>query len=123
MSTGNEKLVVIGTCGLDDPEKATLPFVAANTALAMDVPAVVILQGDAVTVARKGAADGVEVPGFPPLRELLKNLFEMGGELLLCTPCVESRGIPKEELLDGAVLIKAGRVLSEVMEAKNVLTY
>ncbi len=124
MSNENgEKLVVIGTHGVEDPERAILPFVAANTALTMDVKAVVILQGDGVTIARKGAAEQVSVPGFPPLGELLKNVTEMGGEILLCTPCVETRGIPKEELVDGAVLIKAGRVMAEVLEAKNVLTY
>ncbi len=53
--TEAEKMVVIATHGADDPERATLPFVAANGALAMDVRATVILQGRAVMLALKGS--------------------------------------------------------------------
>jgi len=43
-----EKIIYIGTHGGEDPERASLPFVLANGAQAMDVEAVVVLQGAAV---------------------------------------------------------------------------
>ena len=52
MSDKTEKIVYISTNGGENPEKATLPFVLANAALAMDVEAVVALQGPAVTLAK-----------------------------------------------------------------------
>jgi predicted peroxiredoxin len=55
-----EKIVVIGTHGGEDPDRATLPFVVANAALAMDVKTIIILQGNAVTLAVNGAYENVQ---------------------------------------------------------------
>lgn len=46
-----EKILYVVSHGTDDSERATLPFVHANGALAMDVEAVVILLGPAVMLA------------------------------------------------------------------------
>lgn len=119
----DEKIVVIGTHGGEDPDRATLPFVVANAALAMDVKATVILQGEAVTLAVKGAADAVQGIGFPPLKDLMANYAAQGGQLLLCTPCVKGRNIAPETLAANASLIAAGRVLQECLEAKATLNY
>lgn len=61
-----ERIVVIGTHGGEDPDRATLPFVVANAALAMDVKVTVILQGEAVKLAVKGGAEKIQGIGFPP---------------------------------------------------------
>jgi uncharacterized protein involved in oxidation of intracellular sulfur len=119
----NEKLVIISTNGTEDPEKATLPFVVATAAQATDIEVTIILQASAVVLARKGEAEKVKVPEFMPLKDLLDNYISMGGKLNLCSPCLKSRGITKEDLVDGSVIIAAGTVVSEVMSAKSVLTY
>jgi predicted peroxiredoxin len=49
-----EKIVVFATHGPEDPERASLPFVCANAALAMDVQATIVLQGAGVLLAKKG---------------------------------------------------------------------
>ena len=49
-----EKIVVFATHGPEDPERASLPFVVANAAIAMDVQATVVLQGTGVLLAKKG---------------------------------------------------------------------
>ncbi len=121
--TTEEKIVVIATCGGEDPERATLPFVVANAALAMDVKAVVILQANAVTLAVKGANEKIAAGGFPPLKELMGNYFAQGGKLLLCTPCIKSRNIAADMLVEGASPIAAGRVVQECLEAKATLNY
>ena len=64
--TTEEKIVIIGTHAGEDPDRATLPFVVANAAMAMDVKTTVILQGDAVTLAVKGAGEKIQGIGFPP---------------------------------------------------------
>ena len=51
-----EKNLYIATCAGDSPEKAAMPFVMANAALAMDVQATVCLQGNGVYLAQKGYA-------------------------------------------------------------------
>jgi predicted peroxiredoxin len=121
--TAEEKIVIISTHGAEDAERATLPFVVANAALAMDVKAVICLQGNAVTLAVKGGADAVGAAGFPPLKELMASYFAQGGELLLCTPCIKSRNITTDMLVEKAAAIAAGRVVTECLESKAVLNY
>ena len=79
-----EKIVIIATHGGEDPERACLPFVLANASLAMDTQAVVILQGTAVTLAKKGCYEHVFAAGLPPLKELVDSFMELGGTLLVC---------------------------------------
>ena len=119
----SEKIVVIGTHGADDPERATLPFVAANAALAMDVQATAILQGSAVLLAAKGGADHVLAPELPPLKNLIGSFLEQGGQLLICTPCIKARQITPDMLIEGAKPIAAARVIQECTEAKATLNY
>ncbi len=119
----NEKLVIITTVGSENPEKATLPFVLATAAQASDVEVVIIMQESAVTIAKRGEAEKIVAKELMPLKELLDNYIEMGGKLNLCSPCLKSRGIPKEDLINGSVIIAAGTVVSEVMSAKSVITY
>jgi predicted peroxiredoxin len=118
-----EKIVVVATHGAEDPERATLPFVVANAALAMDVKAVICLQGNAVTLAVKGGGDAVSAGGFPPLKELMASYFAQGGQLLLCTPCIKSRNITADMVVEGASAVAAGRVVTECLESKAVLNY
>ena len=121
--TREEKIVVIGTHGGEDPDRATLPFVVANAALAMDVKTTVILQGEAVTLAVKGAGGDIQGVGFPPLKDLMASYFGQGGKLLLCTPCIKGRNIAPDTLVAEASLIAAARVVQECLEAKATLNY
>ncbi len=119
----NEKLVFMVTHGPDHPEHATIPFVMAAAALASDVAVAIGFQADAVTLARKGVAETVEAPGFPPLAKLLADVTEMGASLLVCNPCIKSRGIAPEDLVEGAEVVAAGRFVVELTSATNALSY
>ena len=119
----NEKIVIISTMGAENPEKATLPFVLATAAQASDVEVVVILQSNAVVLAKQGEAEKVNAKGFMPVKELLDAYVSAGGNLLLCSPCLKERNITKEELIIGSQIIAAGTVVTEVLSAKSVVTY
>jgi predicted peroxiredoxin len=121
--TENEKIVIISTIGEENPEKATLPFVLATAAQASDVEVVVILQSNAVVLAKKGEAEKVNAKGFMPLKDLLETYVSSGGNLLLCSPCLKERNIIKEDLIHGSSIIAAGTVVTEVLSAKSVVTY
>jgi len=118
-----EKLVIISTIGDENPEKATLPFVLATAAQATDIEAVVILQSNAVILAKRGEAEKVNAKGFMPLRQLIETYISSGGNLLCCSPCLKERGIVKEDLIHGSLIIAAGSVVTEVMTARSVVTY
>ncbi len=118
-----EKLVIISTTGPENQEKATLPFVVATAAQATDVKVSVILQASSVLLAKTGVAENVNAPGLMPLKQLIDTFIELGGNLLLCSPCIRERHIKEEELINGSHLIAAGTVVTEVLSAKAVLTY
>jgi uncharacterized protein involved in oxidation of intracellular sulfur len=123
MTEKMDKIVVIATHGAEDPERATLPFVVANAAQAMDTKAVVILQGYAVTLAMKGEIEHVFAAGLAPLKELVDGFLKQGGDLLVCTPCIKQRQIAPEMLIEGAKPIAAARVVAECLEAQATLNY
>jgi predicted peroxiredoxin len=118
-----EKIVIISTTGPEFQEKATLPFVVATAAQTVDAKATIILQASAVLLAKKGIAENVNAPGLLPLKKLMETFLELGGELLICNPCIKERHITEEDLIPGAKAIAAGTVVTEVLSAKAVLTY
>ncbi len=118
-----EKLVIISTTGPDNVEKATLPFVVATAAQTMDAEVVIILQASAVLLAKKGIAENVNAQGFMPLKKLMDTYIELGGQILLCSPCIKERAIQPEDLIEGTKMVAAGTVAEEVLSAKNALTY
>lgn len=118
----NEKLVIMATHGPEDPEQATIPFVMGCAALAADVAVVIGFQANGVCLVHEGEAATVEAPGFPPLAKLLDDFRELGGTLLVCAPCAQSRGMT-ESLVAGAEIVAAGRFVAEVTSATNALVY
>lgn len=119
-----EKILYIGTCAGENPEKAAMPFVMANAAMAMDIQATVCLQGNGVYLAYKGYTEKMARPGgFPPVGELLKQFLDLGGNLLVCVPCIKERNIEESELVDGAQTTAAGVLNVEATESKAVFVY
>ncbi|MEI7744503.1 MAG: DsrE family protein [Chloroflexota bacterium] len=122
MSEG-EKLVFMVTHGPGDAELATIPFVMAAAALASDVAVVMGFQGAGVELVKAGIAETVAAPEFPPLAKLLGDVRDLGGRLLVCSPCLKSRGIAPADLVEGAEIVAAGRFIAEITSATNSLTY
>ena len=123
MSEQTEKIVYIATHGGESPEMASLPFVLANAALAMDVEAVVALQGTAVTLAKEGCLQHIFAAGLPPLKELVDNFLEQGGRLMVCVPCIRERKLDESELIQGIEMMAAAKLTSEILSANATLVY
>ncbi len=118
-----EKLVFMVLHGPHEPELATIAFVMAGAALASDVEVVLGFQADGVELVRKGGADAVQAPEFQPLKKLLDDVLTLGGKLLVCGPCIKSRGITADDLVEGAEVVAAGRFVAEITSATNSLVY
>jgi predicted peroxiredoxin len=118
-----QKLVFMVLHGPDHPEHATIPFVMGCAALASDIEVVLGFQADGVELVRVGVADGIQAPGFPPLAKLLRDFRELGGSLLVCAPCMNSRGITAADLIEGTEIVAAGRFVAEITSATNSLVY
>jgi len=118
----HNKLVIIATHGPQEPELATIPFVVAVAALASDVETVIAFQADGVCLVHQGEAATVQAPEFPPLAKLMSDFQELGGSLLVCLPCIKSRGIV-DALIPGTEVIAAARLVAEVTSATSTLVY
>lgn len=71
----------------DGGKRATLAFVAAVSAIAMERPVQVFMAGDGALWGDPDAAEGVAVEGFPRLDELIREFLGLGGQLLVCSAC------------------------------------
>lgn len=82
-----KKITYIVTHADDDPEMASIPFVLANTAVAMDVTPVIIVQGKRLCLQWKDTLAHIHFEGFNPHMEMTKSYIEAGNQLLVCTRC------------------------------------
>lgn len=118
-----EKIVLVVTHFEDNPEKAIIPFVMANASFAMESAPVLILQAEGVNLAVKGKAAKIVHPPFDPLEKLAASYAELGGKLLVCSPCLKARGFDEKDLVPNATVVGAAKILAEIGSAKTVLTY
>ncbi len=123
MADEKQKLVFLVTHGPEDPELATVPFVMATTALALDKDVIMGFQGNGAFLVKKGMADHVAASGFPALAELMQTYVEGGGKMYVCGPCAQAREITQEDLIDGAGVAGAATFVAECIAATNVLVY
>jgi uncharacterized protein involved in oxidation of intracellular sulfur len=117
------KIVIIATHGVDMPELATVPLVVGNAALAMDVGVVMVLPSAGVGIATQGISEHIAAEAFDPVSKLLASFLELGGKLLVCVPCLAPRKITTDQLVKGAEPVKAGRVVTEILNADRVVCY
>lgn len=118
-----KKITYIITYADDNPEKATIPFILAIGAMAMDVVPVIVLQSNGVMLAVMGYADKVHFKEGVSLKQLIESYTGAGYQLLLCSPCVEKRKLAEKDFIEGAIIVGAARVTEEVLSSTNVLTY
>jgi predicted peroxiredoxin len=124
MSAKEEKILYFATCAGENPERAAMPFVMANAAMAMDIQATVVLQGNGVYLAQKGYVDHMlHGGGFPPMHKLMADFQELGGKLLVCVPCIKERHIAEAALVEGAETAAAGQVNLQAIQADAVIVY
>jgi predicted peroxiredoxin len=119
-----ENIVYVLTKGAENPEIVLLSFMHAVGSLAMEVDAKLVLMGTAVNLVKKDAAQHVRYEGLKPLDEQMKDFFDMGGQLYVCTPCYKGRGYDeKSDLLEGAQLIAAAFYTQMLLNASAVVSY
>ncbi len=118
-----EKILYMVTKGREDAEMALLPFMHAVGAQSMDVEAVVVVMANGVNLVKKGYAAGIALPHMPPLTELLDNFLKLGGRILVCGPCIKSRAIAEDDLIEGAKVVGAATLTEEALSADAVMNY
>ena len=109
-------ILIQGTHGADNPEKATLPFIVGNVSATADQDTVVFLTSDAVWLATRGYADDITFADHPPVGKILADFVANGGRVWACGACTGPRGITADDLVDGATIVTAAN-LAEALVA------
>jgi predicted peroxiredoxin len=89
------------THGRDDPERAIVPFIAANVAAASGQEAVILLTIEGAWLCKRGYAETV---------------VEAGGQLWGCSACTTPRGITEADLVEGAQIVGAAVIVAAVAD-------
>src|SRR5947208_6947412 len=111
----SDKLIFNCTHGGEDPERATLPFVAANIAATAGQESIVLCTIEAVWVGTEGGTDGIAQPGLPVLAELYSEFVDNGGQVWLCGACTNPRGTTEDHVAKGPTIVGAAKVGEAVL--------
>lgn len=119
----DRKIGFVVTHAADDPERATLPFMVATVAITMGVEPVIILQGDAVALGIKERAMQVSAEGLTPVDDLIETVLGAGFRIMVCSPCLATRGIAEADLREGVFIGGAAKIVEAMESCSNFLTY
>lgn len=118
-----KKLVVVVTRGCDD-ERSSVAWSVANGGIASGYEVTMFLVSSGADWARKGAADNARLnPLDPPAKEMIQNVIDSGGTIMVCPPCAKVRGYEPENLIAGAELAGSTAMLGVVSEGAKTLTF
>lgn len=118
-----DTLIFTCTYGKEAPERATLPFVAANVAATAGQQAVVLCTVDAVWLGTQGGTAGVHSEGLPPLEQLYSDFIANGGEVWLCGACTKPRNISEDKIAAGTRIVGAAKVVEEVTLGARTIAF
>jgi predicted peroxiredoxin len=119
----SDKLIFNCTYGKDEPERATLPFIAANIAAAAGQEAIVLCTIEAVWLGTQGGTDGIAQPGMPALSDLYAEFIDNGGQVWLCGACAKIRGITEEQVVKGSTIVGAAKVVEEIVAGAKTVAF
>ncbi len=118
-----QKMVVTVTNGLDN-ERSSVAWSVANGGVGMGFEVTMFLVSAGADWARRGAAEHARPnPLDPTVGEMMSNVVDSGGQILVCPPCAAVRGYGEEDLIDGAVLAGSVAMLGVAAEGAITLTF
>ncbi|MDP9224882.1 MAG: DsrE family protein [Actinomycetota bacterium] len=117
------KIIFNCSHGQEDPERAILPFVAANVAATAGQDAIVLLTIEGAWLCTKGYSDPIKKDGFPDLRPLMTEFVENGGQIWGCGACTTPRGITEDDLVKGATIVGAAKIVEEIVQGATPIAF
>jgi predicted peroxiredoxin len=100
MMTNN--VLVILSCGTDNPNRATRAVFLATVAHKEGKNVTLFLLDDGVFIAKKGMAEHVKAATGDSCDDHLAYLQAHGVPVVVCTPCARARQIEPRDLIEGA---------------------
>jgi predicted peroxiredoxin len=119
----SKRMIFQCTNGKEHPERAILPFVAANVAATAGIEAIVVCTIDAVWLGTKGGADGVVSNGLPALVDLMGEFRANGGKIWLCGACTKPRGITEGDTAAGVTIVGAATIIEAISNGATPVAF
>lgn len=121
-------MLVVATRGPDQPNLATLPFVALKGAVESgefpgEAPEMFLMQEATYLAHRRMDLHEVKAVGLPPVGELVAFLREHGLRSVVCAPCADPRGIEEDDLVEYARMGGAADLAGMVKAHSATLTF
>jgi predicted peroxiredoxin len=118
-----QKMVVVVTNGFND-ERSSVAWSVANGGVGMGFEVTMFLVSSGVDWVRKGAAAVARLnPLDPPIKDMIQNVIDSGGEILVCPPCAGVRGYAQGDLVDGVSLAGSAAMLGVARQDAITLTF
>jgi predicted peroxiredoxin len=118
-----KKLVVVVTNGFND-ERASVAWSVANGGVASGFKVTMFLVSSGVDWVRRKAADVARLnPLDPPFKDMIQNVLDAGGAIMVCPPCAKVRGYDQADFIDGVQLAGSVAMLGVVSEGAHTLTF
>jgi predicted peroxiredoxin len=118
-----QKMVVVVTNGFND-ERSSVAWSVANGGVGMGFEVTMFLVSSGVDWVRKGAAAVARLnPLDPPIKDMIQNVIDSGGEILVCPPCAGVRGYAQGDLVEGVTLAGSAAMLGVAQQDAITLTF
>lgn len=112
-----DKVLIVISCGTDNPNRATRGLFFAMIAHKQGKQATVFLLDEGVFMARKGMAIHVQAATGDKADDHLTYLQEFDIPILVCTPCAVARQIEAADLIEGARMATGGEMIDLCCES------
>jgi predicted peroxiredoxin len=112
-----DKVLVVLSCGTDNPNRATRALFFAMVAKKEGKDTAVFLLDEGVYLAKKGLINNLQAATGDKADDHLSYLQEFGVPIYVCTPCAESRGIKEADLIDGASMATGAKLIALACES------
>ena len=119
---GTKRVLFVGTCGKEDMNKATLPFMMAMWAKENEMNPAIWLTGDAVLLVKKGHGDDLKAPDYKPFPFYLEKIVEKKIKIYLCHLSMNKRGLKLEDCV-GKVYESGAKRLIDEAKVGSVITF
>lgn len=102
--------------------KITVALTMACNAARKGLKPVVILMGDAVTLAVPDGFESIDIGApFSSCKALLNEILQAGGQIAVCESCMVFKGLAASDLDTRFTVIKGSDVIEFTLQAKGSL--
>jgi predicted peroxiredoxin len=113
----NNKVLIVLSCGTNNPNRATRAFFFAMVAKKEGKDTSLFLLDEGVYLAKKGIIENLQAATGDKADDHLSYMQEFGVPIYVCTPCAVARGIKEADLVEGARMATGAMMISMACES------